>query len=133
MDVFRWLRNQWDRAAALGALVVGLISLLLGWLGVSGSGLPAAQIPYLASGGLLGVFALGVAATLWLSADLRDEWRQLDSIRRSLDGIREAQLATKDLELTAESSNGRESTAAHQANRPQRVARPPRQSPNATK
>jgi hypothetical protein len=27
-----------------------------------------------------GLFALGAAATLWLSADLRDEWRKLDEI-----------------------------------------------------
>jgi hypothetical protein len=53
-------------------------------LGVSRSGLPAEQIPYLASGAVLGLFALGVGATLWLSADLHDEWRKLDHIHRDL-------------------------------------------------
>lgn len=75
---------QWDRAAAIVAVVAGLLALLLGWLGVSDQTLPAAQIPYLASGGLLGVFALGIAATLWLSADLRDEWRKLDDIHQAI-------------------------------------------------
>jgi hypothetical protein len=64
--------------------ILGLVALLVGWLGVSRSGLPAEQIPYLASGAVLGLFALGVAATLWLSADLRDEWRKLDQIHRDM-------------------------------------------------
>jgi hypothetical protein len=80
------MKCQWDRAAAVVAGVLGLVALLLGWLGVSRSGLPAEQIPYLASGAVLGLFALGVAATLWLSADLRDEWRKLDQIHRDLAG-----------------------------------------------
>jgi hypothetical protein len=66
------------------AAVLGLVALLLGWLGVSRSSLPSQQIPYLASGAVLGLFALGVAATLWLSADLRDEWRKLDDIYQSM-------------------------------------------------
>jgi hypothetical protein len=86
MDFYRWVKCQWDRAAAVAAAVAGLVALLLGWLGVSRSGLPAQQIPYLASGAVLGLFALGVAATLWLSADLRDEWRKLDQIHRDLAG-----------------------------------------------
>jgi hypothetical protein len=84
MDFARWLRNQWDRAAAVAAAVLGGLALLLGWLGVSRSTLPTQQIPYLASGGLCGLFALGAAATLWLSADLRDEWRKLDQIHQDL-------------------------------------------------
>jgi heme A synthase len=84
MDFYRWVKAQWDRAAAIVALVVGVLALLLGWLGVSDATLPTQQISYLASGGLFGLFALGVAATLWLSADLRDEWRKLDDIHKSL-------------------------------------------------
>jgi hypothetical protein len=84
VDFYKWLKCQWDRAAAVAAGVLGLVALLLGWLGVSRSGLPAEQIPYLASGAVLGLFALGIAATLWLSADLRDEWRKLDLIHRDL-------------------------------------------------
>jgi len=84
MDIIRWLRNQWDRALAVLAVLLGAIALILGWLGVSSSTLATQQLPYLASGGLLGIFALGIGATLWLSADLRDEWRVLDDIRREL-------------------------------------------------
>jgi hypothetical protein len=81
MEIWRWVKCQWDRVAAFVAFVVGLVSLLLGWIGISGATLPSQQIPYLASDTVLGLFALGTAATLWLSADLRDEWRVLDDIR----------------------------------------------------
>jgi hypothetical protein len=33
---------------------------------------------------MVGLFLLGLGALLWVSADLRDEWRKLDSIDRHL-------------------------------------------------
>ena len=84
MDFLKILRFQWDRVFAWAALAAGALTLLLGWLGVSRQVLPAAQIPYIVSGGLGGVFLLGLGAVLWLSADLRDEWRQLREINVKL-------------------------------------------------
>jgi hypothetical protein len=84
VDLIRWLRTQWDRATAVACAIVGLVSLILGWLGVSDATLPTEQIPYLASNGLFGIFALGVAGTLWISADLRDEWRKLEDIHSDI-------------------------------------------------
>jgi hypothetical protein len=84
MEFWRWVRCQWDRAAAFVAFVAGLVSLLLGWIGISGSSLPSEQIPYLASDTVFGLFALGTAATLWLSADLRDDWRKLDDMHATM-------------------------------------------------
>jgi hypothetical protein len=84
VDVYKWLKGQWDRAAAVLVAVAGLVSLIVGWFGVSDAKLPAQQVPYLASNGLIGVFALGIATTLWLSADLRDEWRKLDLIHEDI-------------------------------------------------
>lgn len=80
MDVMRWARAQWDRV--LGGLLVlsGAVALVVGWVGVSDALVPAAQLPYVVSGGLGGLFLLGAGATLWLSADLRDEWRHLDQL-----------------------------------------------------
>jgi hypothetical protein len=87
MEIVRWLSHQWDRTAAVLIALAGLLGLLLGWLGLSGVALPSQQIPYLASGGLLGLFALGASATLWLSADLQDEWRELHNIEDKLDDL----------------------------------------------
>jgi hypothetical protein len=88
MDFFKWLRVQWDRVGAWVCIVAGAVALLLGWIGVSGTALPSAQIPYILSGGIVGIFLMGVGAMLWLSADLRDEWQKLDGVEdaiRSLD------------------------------------------------
>jgi peptidoglycan/LPS O-acetylase OafA/YrhL len=76
-----WLRVQWDRVGALGAALVGLAALALGWVGVSGTPHIAEQLPYFISGGLVALFFLGMAVSLWLSADLRDEWRELRALR----------------------------------------------------
>jgi hypothetical protein len=93
MDIVKWARAQWDRVTAVLAAAGGIIALLLGWIGVSGTAYPAGQLPYLASGGLLGIFLLGVAGTLWLSADLRDEWRKLDRVEDALRSLEARALA----------------------------------------
>ena len=49
--------------------------------------IPAAQIPYILSGGVLGIILVGIGATGWLSADLRDEWRKLDDLEGLLTQI----------------------------------------------
>ncbi len=80
MSYLRWIQNQWDRSIGIAAGVVGAAALLIGAVQTSRALYPAQQIPYLVSGGLLGLFLLGVGATAWLSADLRDEWRKLDEL-----------------------------------------------------
>jgi hypothetical protein len=85
MDLMTWLRNQWDRASAAVLIFIGLIALVVGWVGVSGTGLTAEQIPYVLSGGLGGIFLLGLGAMLWLSADMRDEWRAVTELRQAID------------------------------------------------
>jgi hypothetical protein len=77
----KFLRSWWDRLSAWAAIGVGVIALLIGYFGVSGTPYVAKQLPYFISGGLFGIFMLGIGAMLWLSADLRDEWRELRDIK----------------------------------------------------
>ena len=77
MDLKTFLRLYWDRVAGWSCASVGAIILLVGWAGASGSAYPAEQIPYVISGGIGGMLLVGWGATMWLSADLRDEWRKL--------------------------------------------------------
>lgn len=84
MNLSRLLRNNWDRAAAVVAALASLVALLLGWRGVSNATLATEQLPYIASGIGLGFFFLGIAGTLWLSANLRDAWRRLGDVHRVL-------------------------------------------------
>jgi hypothetical protein len=59
---YYWLVLRRRFVVALCAGAAGLVSLLLGWLGVSGTYDVSSQLAYLASGGLLGLFLLGIAA-----------------------------------------------------------------------
>lgn len=82
------LKSQWDRAAAVVLTIAGSVCLIAGYAGVADSSLLAEQTRYIVSGGIGGIFLLGLGATLWISADLRDEWRKLDRIERALaDGV----------------------------------------------
>jgi hypothetical protein len=83
--LYRCFKNRWERAVAAVAVVAGALALLLGWLGISRATLPTEQLPYIASGGLVGLFALGLAATLWLSADMRDEHQTLLGIKQLME------------------------------------------------
>ena len=87
MELLKWLRLQWDRVFGAAAVITGAVALLTGWSKVSATAYPAEQIPYLVSAGLGGLFLLGVGATLWHSADLRDEWRKLDRLEEKLDAL----------------------------------------------
>jgi hypothetical protein len=87
MDLGKWLRVEWDRAVSVTCMVLGAVCLLVGWFGISRTPYPAEQLPYILSGGISGVFLLGLGATFWLSADLRDEWSKLDSIDESLQAL----------------------------------------------
>lgn len=91
MDIVNFLRAQWDRSLAVVAVLFAGLALLMGYLGVSGTPHVAAQLPYFISGGLFGIFMLTIAATLWVSADLRDEWRELRALRVRLDSALEDQ------------------------------------------
>jgi hypothetical protein len=104
MDLYRWLRNQWDRTIAIVLGLAGLLAIYLGYRGVRDGVVPAEQIPYLASGGILGLFLLGAGATLWLSSDLRDEWRKLDTLADEVRAVGEKLERVDDV---LEADNGR--------------------------
>src|SRR6266699_5206083 len=85
-DLAKWLRAEWDRAAAVALVVLGLIFVAVGYNGVANSPYVAEELAYLASGAVGGLFLLGAGALLWLSADLHDEWRKLDRIEAAIRG-----------------------------------------------
>lgn len=104
MELGKWLRLAWDRAAALALIALGIVALLLGWIGVSGEAFPAKQLPYLISGGIAGVFILGLGALCWLSADLRDEWTKLDRIEDALNRLADTGLVDREALRQAQSA-----------------------------
>ena len=91
MEILTLIRSQWDRALAVVCAVVGLVMLLLGWIGVSGVNLVVKQMPYIMSGGIGGIIVVAIGAALWVSADLRDEWSELRRLRLTLDRMEQRQ------------------------------------------
>jgi len=100
MDLVEVLRAQWDRVSAVVATIAGAVLLIVGWYHVGDTGFVAKQMPYLISEGLGGVFLLGLGGMLWLSADLRDQWRELRGMRNWLE-------STGDEPIGASTSAGR--------------------------
>lgn len=83
-DLVQWVRNQSDRMVSWVCIGLGVICLIAGWVGVSATAFPGEQMPYVVSGGLVGIFLLGLGGVMWLSADLRDEWRELARLERAV-------------------------------------------------
>ena len=92
MDLVKYARNQWDRIGAWLCVIGGAVALLVGYLGVSDTLNTGEQLPYVVSGGMVGLFLLGLGALLWLSADLRDEWRKLDRLEQLVRGEAEVEV-----------------------------------------
>jgi hypothetical protein len=111
MELGRWLRVEWDRAAAIACVVLAALLLVIGWFRMSSTPYPAEQLPFILSGGIGGVFLLGIGATLWLSADLRDEWRKLDSIDEVLHELADSPLVDEQA-LGNSNGNGQAPTTA---------------------
>jgi hypothetical protein len=101
MNLMTFVRQQWDRVGAWVFIAAGALTLLLGYIGISGTPHVAAQLPYLISGGLFGIFLLGIGGLLWISADLRDEWRALWGINDSLKQL----LAQQNVTATASTAS----------------------------
>jgi len=83
MEFVKWCRLQWDRALSVAAIVAGVILVILGWVGVSDTPYIAKQVPYVVSYGIGGLVLIIIGATLWLSADMNDEWRTLDRLEEA--------------------------------------------------
>ena len=126
MDLKLFFRAFWDRISAGLLVLTGALALVLGWFGVSGTPLPSEQIPYVVSGGLVGIALIGLGSTLWLSADLRDEWRKLETLEQTLREV----AAPRAPSNTPASDNG--DSVAGQSTRSRRSPRQEPRQPSAS-
>ena len=121
MEFMTFLRAHRDRSAAVLLVLAGMVVLLIGWVGVSGADLAVKQIPYVMSGGIAGILFVAVGSVLWVSSDLRDEWRELRKLRVHVGGIEQllADKAAAEEARTAEpaSANGTRARAARRTPR----------------
>ena len=87
---YRWLVQHRRLVLALVAGVAGFTALVIGWVGVSGTVVVADQLAYIASGGLIGLFLLGVAAMAYIGEQRERELARLDEIEVYLGAIARA-------------------------------------------
>ena len=109
MNLLRWFRNEWERTSAVVLVAAGLVVFVLGWLGQQDKALVTEQIPYVVSGAMFGLLLIILGATVWLSADLRDEWIKLDRLEEAV--VRTAVA----LEAESATSVGRTAPTSHRA------------------
>src|SRR3954452_14426812 len=94
----------------LGYVLVGLgiLLILFGYLGVSREVYVGRQIPYVVSGGLLGVAAVTLGSRLLLIEDLRRDSGRLDRLEKAVIDLHQALLARPDAPVHGQATaNGR--------------------------
>jgi hypothetical protein len=87
---YRWLVLHRRLVVALVAGAAGFAALVIGWVGVSGTVVVADQLSYIASGGLIGLFLMGVAAIAYIGEQRERELARLTEIEVYLGAIAQA-------------------------------------------
>jgi hypothetical protein len=78
-DFLGFIREQWRPIVSIGTLALGISFVLLGWYGAAHTDIVAVQIPFLISGGLLGLGLIifsGLMAYSFMNAKLNEDFRR---------------------------------------------------------
>ncbi len=78
---------DWRQALGIGLIVLGMISIVVAWYGVSGTLDPGKQMPYISSGGFGGAVLIAVGVTLLSSFEHARDRAALEVILDRLDAI----------------------------------------------
>lgn len=116
---WRWV---WESVRpVLGYVLAGLgfLLLIIAYLGVSREVLVAKQIPYLVSGGLLGIACVTMGSRIMLIDDLRRDSGRLDRLEQAVTELRTVLLSRPDAPVEVTSSrvsrNGSSASTDHLA------------------
>lgn len=78
---------DWRQALGIGLIVLGIISVIVAWYGVSGTLDPGKQMPYISSGGFGGAALIAIGVTLLSSFDHARDRAALEVVLDRLDAI----------------------------------------------
>ncbi len=118
---YRWLVAHRRLALAIAAGSLGFVCLVLGWWGVTNTVQVADQLTYIASGGLFGLFLLGVAAIAYWGEQREREVSHLIEMQLYLSAIAESLGLTETREPRDARAEDKDPRAVRSA-RPTRVA-----------
>jgi hypothetical protein len=107
--LWRWLWASIRPYLGYILIAIGALLLLAGYLGVSREVIVARQIPYLVSGGLLGLAAITLGGRLLLIEDLRRDSGRLDRLEKAVQELHQVLLYRPDapsLSTATASANG---------------------------
>ena len=86
--------DQVMEIVGIALLPVGLTALLIGWLGVASNGYVFLQLPYVVSGGMVGLGLLVASGTIylasWISRSAAVQRRQNDELLRAVAQLHQA-------------------------------------------
>ncbi|MFA5889797.1 MAG: hypothetical protein WDA27_02400 [Actinomycetota bacterium] len=89
---WRWAARASRPAVGWILIAVGVLALLLGYLGVSRQALVAKQIPYLVSGGIPGMVLVAIGAFFVATEDLRRELQRIEVLEEKVAQLHSALL-----------------------------------------
>jgi hypothetical protein len=102
--LWRWLWASIRPYLGYILIAIGAILLLAGYLGVSREVIVARQIPYLVSGGLVGLAAITLGGRLLLIEDLRRDSGRLDRLEKAVQELHQVLLYRPDAPSLAEAA-----------------------------
>lgn len=112
--------NYLFKATAAVCAVLGLVAIVIGYLGVRDESDIVLQLPYLASGGLGGLALIGIGAMALVRAQMREQTARFAELTEQLDDWKAAALseirtflesAQIEVEVAPTDSNGRRTPA----------------------
>jgi hypothetical protein len=93
---WRWVGRSIRPVAGWVLFGIGLVMIAIGYLGVSREALVAKQLPYLVSGGILGIAVVGIGAALMAVDQMRRDSGRLDRLEAMVDQLHAVLLARPD-------------------------------------
>jgi hypothetical protein len=94
--LWRWLWQSTRPYLGYILIALGAVLLIAGYLGVSREVIVARQIPYLVSGGLVGLAAITLGSRLLLIEDLRRDAGRLDRVEKAVQELHQVLLYRPD-------------------------------------
>ena len=102
--LWRWLWQSIRPYLGYILIAIGALLLIAGYLGVSREVIVARQIPYLVSGGLVGLAAVTLGGRLLLIQDLRRDSGRLDRLEKAVQELHQVLLYRPDAPSLAEAT-----------------------------